>query len=139
MSEIKISLIVGLGIELLALLFLGVKLWVILLVMVLSLIALSIMFQDWLKGRKPFLFADLHCFFWLYFGGYFMKRKILFSWLFLVLALCGVVYGVFEILQTGNSSNPAHWLVPIGFLVLSLSGLFMVRKFSHEWETNSIC
>ena len=48
-----------------------------------------------------------------------MKRKILFSWLFLVLALCGVVYGVFEILQTGNSSNPAHWLVPIGFLVLS--------------------
>ena len=46
MSEIKISLIVGLGIELLALLFLGVKLWVILLVMVLSLIALSIMFQD---------------------------------------------------------------------------------------------
>ena len=46
MSEIKISLIVGLGVELLALLFLGVKLWVILLVMVLSLIALSIMFQD---------------------------------------------------------------------------------------------
>ena len=61
-----------------------------------------------------------------------MKRKILLSWLFLVLALCGIVYGVFEILQTGNSSNPTSWLVPIGFLVLSLSGLFMVRKFSHE-------
>jgi hypothetical protein len=61
-----------------------------------------------------------------------MKRKILLSWLFLFLALCGVVYGVFEILQTGNSNSPAKWLIPIGFLVLSLSGLFMVRKFSHE-------
>ena len=61
-----------------------------------------------------------------------MKRKILLSWIFLILSLVGVGYGVWEIFQEGNVSNPSNWLVPIGFLVLSVTGILFIRKSKDE-------